>query len=70
MIKRFTGKYISTKKTLISWTQSVLHSSPYFVKSFNPAKNAKIIDICGGGITLVDYLLKEGGRPLFSFIFH
>lgn len=64
--KKIYRKIYINQKNVDKLTQSVLHSSPYFVKSFNTAKNAKIIDICGG----VDYLLKEVGRPLFSFIFH
>jgi len=59
--KAYWENIYQTKKTEeVSWTQSVPHSSLGFIKSFNLAKDAKIIDIGGGDSTLVDYLLKEG----------
>jgi len=43
----------------VSWTQDVPEISLNFIRSFNLSKNAKIIDIGGGGSNLVDFLLQE-----------
>lgn len=44
----------------VSWTQELPATSLEFIHSFNPAKDAAIIDIGGGDSKLVDYLLDEG----------
>lgn len=44
----------------VSWTQQLPATSLEFIHSFNPPKNASIIDIGGGDSKLVDHLLDEG----------
>jgi len=52
--------YASRKSEEFSWTQDNPATSIKFLKQFNPAKDAPIIDIGGGESKLVDYLLKDG----------
>lgn len=44
----------------VSWTQDFPQTSLDFIRSFNLAKKAKIIDVGGGDSKLVDFLLEEG----------
>lgn len=52
--------YQSKNTNEVSWYQPIPTASIDFVKHFNLAKNAKIIDIGGGDDFLVDHLLKLG----------
>jgi len=44
----------------VSWTQEIPKTSLNFINSFGVSKDAKIIDIGGGGSNLVDFLLDTG----------
>lgn len=44
----------------VSWTQEIPKTSLDFIASFGATKTSKIIDIGGGDIKLVDYLLDKG----------
>ncbi len=44
----------------VSWTQETPKTSLELILSFNPPKDAKLIDIGGGDSKLVDYLLNYG----------
>ena len=48
----------------VSWYQPIPATSLDFVKQFNLAKNAKIIDIGGGDSFLVDHLLDMGYQDI------
>lgn len=52
--------YTTRKSEEFSWTQDNPATSIKFLKQFNPAKDAPIIDIGGGESKLVDYLLQDG----------
>lgn len=52
--------YATKQPNEVSWTQEIPVTSLNFIKSFNLAKNAAIIDIGGGDSKLVDHLLDEG----------
>ena len=58
-------KYTTDK---VSWYQSVPTVSLDFVKQFNLAKNAKIIDIGGGDSFFVDHLLYLGYQDRFVLL--
>ena len=60
-IKEHWEKIYNTKELKdVSWYQAVPETSLAFLKQFNIAKTAKIIDVGGGDSLLVDYLLKKG----------
>lgn len=52
--------YQTKQPNEVSWTEEKPVASLDLIRSFNPSKSAKIIDIVGGDSKLVDYLLAEG----------
>ncbi len=52
--------YATKQPNEVSWTQEIPKTSLDFVRSFNLAKTANIIDVGGGDSKLVDFLLNEG----------
>ncbi len=58
--KHWENIYNTKQLNEVSWYQPVPETSLEFLKQFNVAKNAKIIDIGGGDSFLVDHLLALG----------
>lgn len=58
--KHWETVYETKNPNEVSWTQEVPKTSLDFITSFGLNKQAKIIDIGGGDIKLVDYLLEQG----------
>ena len=58
--KHWENIYNSKEFTDVSWYQPVPETSLEFIKYFNLARTAKIIDIGGGDSYFVDHLLDLG----------
>jgi hypothetical protein len=52
--------YSTKPPDVFSWTQKIPETSLAFIRNFNLAKDARIIDVGGGDSRLVDFLLVEG----------
>ncbi|NQX37440.1 Methyltransferase domain-containing protein [Pedobacter steynii] len=58
--KHWENVYTDKQPQEVSWTQEVPQTSLDFIRDFNLAKTANIIDIGGGDSKLVDFLLDDG----------
>lgn len=62
--KHWENIYLTEELKDVSWYQPIPTTSLDFLKQFNIAKTAKIIDVGGGDSFLVDHLLKIGYQDI------